>query len=224
MSGELLDAVEIATADSASLAVIWLHGLGADGHDFVPIARELALPFGVRFVFPHAPARPVTINGGFVMRAWFDLLSLERTGPVDEAGIRASAAAVERLIARERANGFPSDRIVVAGFSQGGAIALHAALRHAEPLAGILALSTYLPLAASLGREHAPANRSVPIWLGHGTDDPVIRLELAKASRDELTAAGYSVEWHAYAMAHSVCPEEIADMRAWLTRIEACEA
>jgi phospholipase/carboxylesterase len=216
---DLLDAVEIDAAGSAQLAVVWLHGLGADGNDFVPIVRELALPFPTRFVFPHAPVRSVTINGGARMRAWYDLLTLDRSGPVDEAGIRASAAAVERLIRRERDRGVASNRIVIAGFSQGGAIALHLGLRHPEALGGVMALSTYLPLPETLVAERAQANCDVPIWLGHGTQDPVIAFALAEASRRELEAAGYRVQWHAYAMAHSVCVPEIDDLRTWLVRL-----
>ena len=199
-------------------SVIWLHGLGADGHDFVPIVPELGLPTesAVRFVFPHAPMRPVTINNGMRMRAWYDIVSLSAAGPPDEAGIRASAALVERWIAREVELGVAPARIVIAGFSQGGAIALHAGLRHAERLAGILALSTYLPLHDRLAAEAAPANRDVPILMCHGREDPVLPMSLGTMSRDWLRALGYAVKWKDYRMQHQVCMEEIADISGWL--------
>lgn len=198
--------------------VIWLHGLGADGHDFVPIVPELRLPArpAVRFVFPHAPVRPVTINGGMRMRAWYDIVSLSEAGPPDEAGIRESAALLERRIRREVDLGVPAGRIVVAGFSQGGAIALHGALRHTERLAGVLALSTYLPLHQRLDAEAAPANRDTPILMCHGRDDPVLPMALGVMSRDWLRARGYPVEWKEYPMQHQVCMEEMADISAWL--------
>lgn len=223
MTDPVLETIEIAAPEPVELAVIWLHGLGADGHDFAPVARQLDLSCAVRFVFPHAPYRPVTINGGMRMRAWFDLLSLERDGPVDEAGVRASAGQVSDLIERELARGLRSDQVVLAGFSQGGAIALHTALRYSQPLAGVLALSTYLPLPETLASERNPANASVPIWLGHGTYDPVIGIPLALASKDQLVAAGCRVEWHTYAMAHAVSDEELSDIGAWFRRvIPAC--
>jgi phospholipase/carboxylesterase len=198
-----------------------MHGLGADGNDFAPIVPELALGGApaIRFVFPHAPMMPVTINNGHVMRAWYDVSfgDLEgQTRQADERGVRASQAAVERLIARENARGVSSRHIVIAGFSQGGAIALQTGLRHAERLAGIMALSTYLPLAEKLPAEASAANRDVPIFYAHGTADPVIPFAMAVASRDRLAAAGYPVQWHEYPMQHSVCLEEIAAVSAWL--------
>ncbi|HEX7237929.1 MAG TPA: alpha/beta fold hydrolase [Gammaproteobacteria bacterium] len=217
----MLDAIEITTGDAPRLAVLWLHGLGADGHDFEPIVPELRLRFAVRFVFPHAPVRPVTINGGMQMRAWYDILGFDRRAKEDSAGIRASAAAVAELVDREIERGLSSDRIVLAGFSQGGAIALHTALRESRPLAGVLALSTYLPLAATLASERNAANAAIPLFMAHGTDDPVLPLELAENSRRALEALGYSVDWHAYPMAHSVCMEEVGAIGAWLAALPA---
>lgn len=214
-----LDAIERQTGDNPAASVIVLHGLGADGNDFVPIAQELDLsPAGpVRFVFPHAPTRPVTINGGYVMRAWYDILGTDftRRGE-DEPGLRASQAEVEALIARERARGIPASRVVLAGFSQGCAMALLTGLRHAEKLAGIVGLSGYLPLALSTAAERSAANVATPIFLAHGRQDPVVPLAAGIASRDMLTALGHPVEWHDYAMPHSVCMEEIADLNRWL--------
>jgi len=212
-----LEAVEIETAPAPRLAIIWLHGLGADGYDFEPIVPELRLPFAARFVFPHAPIRPVTINGGMPMRAWYDILGFGGDRPEDAAGIRASAAAVERLVEREIERGVPSERVVLAGFSQGGAIALHTALRCERPLGGVLALSTYLPLAATLAAEKSAVNAEVPIFFAHGTADGVLPLSLAQASRRALETAGYAVDWHLYSMAHAVCAEEVAAISVWLT-------
>jgi phospholipase/carboxylesterase len=199
--------------------VLWLHGLGADGHDFEPIVPELGLSVPVRFVFPHAPVRSVTINGGMAMRAWYDILGFDRRAREDAVGIRASAAAVTELIDREIERGMSSDRIVLAGFSQGGAIALHTALREPRPLAGVLALSTYLPLAATLSSERSAANARVPLFMAHGTDDGVLPLQLAETSRGALEALGYTVEWHVYPMAHSVCLEEVGEIGAWLAAL-----
>jgi phospholipase/carboxylesterase len=215
---ESADAVVLAPAMPATGSVIWLHGLGADGHDFVPIVPELRLPpsLALRFVFPHAPVRPVTINNGLRMRAWYDIQVLSEGGPEDEAGIRESAALLAQYIQREREAGVAANRIVVAGFSQGGAIALHAALRYPEQLAGVLALSTYLPLQASFAVEAAPANRDLPILMCHGRFDPMLPMQLGTASRDFLRAAGYAVEWKEYPMQHQVCLEEIRDIAAWL--------
>lgn len=215
---QLLPGVEIDPAGPVRAVVIWLHGLGADGNDFVPIVPELGLPdgAGVRFVFPHAPPRPVTINGGYVMPAWYDILTFDMAGREDQAGIRASTQAIERLIAREADAGVPSNRIVLAGFSQGGALALHTALRHAMPLAGILALSTYLPLPGRLAAEAHAANRQTPIFMAHGTADNVVPFRLGEQSRDLLLQSGYRVDWHAYAMGHGVIPDEIRDISAWL--------
>ena len=215
-----LEAIEIETGARPDAAVIWLHGLGADGHDFEPVVPELRLPasLAVRFVFPHAPVRPVTINNGMRMRAWYDILELGG-GKEDEAGIRASQQLLESLIARESARGVAPRRVVLAGFSQGGAIALQTALRYRERLAGTLALSTYLPLAAKLDAERSAAGREVPIFMAHGTHDPMISPDHARRSRDALVALGYPVEWREYPMPHSVCAQEIADIAAWLTRV-----
>jgi phospholipase/carboxylesterase len=210
-----MEAIEIQTGSKPAASIIWLHGLGADGHDFEPIVPELKLAKPVRFVFPHAPARPVTINQGMRMRAWYDILQLGG-GPEDEAGIRASQRMMEQLIKQQPV---PVNRVVMAGFSQGGAIALQTALRYPERLAGVLALSTYLPLAGSLQSERSPANQGIPIFMAHGSYDDIIPLRRAEESRKLLEAAGYPVEWHEYPMPHSVCAEEIADMAAFLARI-----
>jgi len=215
------EAVEIETGANPTAAVIWLHGLGADGHDFEPIVPELVRPGerALRFVFPHAPIRPVTLNGGYAMRAWYDIVSLERRGPEDESGIRASQAAIDTLIRRENARGIAANRIVLAGFSQGGAMALFAGTRYAEKLAGIMGLSCYLLLANRFAAERAAANQSTPIFLGHGTQDPIVAPVLGEQARATLEAAGYAVEWHAYAMPHSVCPQEVADIAQWLRAV-----
>ena len=221
MADQLLDAIEIETAPAPTAAVIWMHGLGADGHDFEPIVPELRLgprP-SIRFVFPHAPLRPVTINQGHVMRAWYDIRALAGVRREDEAGVRQSARQIESLVARERQRGIPAERLVLAGFSQGGAMALHTGLRHAERLAGVMALSCYLPLASTLEAEAAPANRAVPIFWAHGVHDPMIPLALAEQSREQLAALGYPIEWHQYAMPHSVSAEEIAEIARWLGRV-----
>jgi len=217
---QVLDAIEIETGHQPDAAVIWLHGLGADGHDFEPIVPELRLPrsLRIRFVFPNAPARPVTINGGMRMPAWYDILQLGG-GTEDEAGIRASQAQVEQLMAREQSRGVPLPRIVLAGFSQGGAVVLHTGLRQPAPIAGIMALSTYLPLAGKLAAERSAAGAGVPIFMAHGRHDPMIQMGRALASREALEKLGYKVEWREYAMPHSVCAEEIADMAAFLVRI-----
>ena len=217
----MLPTIELETGRPATASVIWLHGLGADGHDFEPIVPELDLPdaLAVRFVFPHAPMQPVTINGGAVMRAWYDVYALEGQRREDAAGVRASQAHVEELIASEKKRGIAASRIVLAGFSQGGAIALHTGLRHAERLAGIMALSTYLPVASAFAAEAAAANRSTPIFMAHGLYDPLIPVERAMMSRRQLEAAGYAVEWHEYPMEHAVCATEIADISAWLQRV-----
>ncbi|MEX0638276.1 MAG: alpha/beta fold hydrolase [Burkholderiales bacterium] len=213
-------ALEIETAPAPDAAVLWLHGLGADGHDFEPVVPQLRLPpqLRVRFVFPHAPVRPVTLNMGMRMRAWYDILQLGG-GREDEAGIRESQALLEALIARERRRGVAAQRIVLAGFSQGGAIALHTGLRHAERLAGILALSTCLPLAASVAAERSAANAGVPLFMAHGRFDDIIPLERARQSRALLEGLGCKVEWHEYAMPHAVCGEEIAHIAAWLRAV-----
>ena len=221
MTQEVLQAVELQTSPSPAASVIWLHGLGADGYDFVPVVRELELlkTPAARYVFPHAPTRAVTINGGYVMRAWYDILGNDLVRREDEQGIRESQQQVEALIAREVERGTPRSRIVLAGFSQGGAIALQTGLRQREPLAALLALSTYLPLAAAFDAEREDVSRSVPIFMAHGRSDPVIPLARATTSRDQLKAAGYSVEWHEYEMPHSVCEDEIRAIAAFLGRV-----
>lgn len=218
---ELLACVETATGPAPERAVIWLHGLGADGHDFEPIVPELGLRQAVRFIFPHAPVRPVTLNQGYRMRAWYDITGLDRRSLQDEAGIRQSARQVEALIAREGERGIAPGRIVLAGFSQGGAIALHTGLRQEVPLAGVMALSTYLPLETQFVAERATASQAVPVFMAHGTADPVLACTLGEHSRDLLESLGYAVEWHAYPMAHQVCLEEIRAVSAWLQRVLA---
>jgi phospholipase/carboxylesterase len=220
MDPELLPSIELETAPSPTASVIWLHGLGADGNDFVPIVAELKLPSapGVRFIFPHAPVRPVTINNGFRMRAWYDIASADLNNRADLVGVRQSEAQIGALIAREKSRGIAPAKIVLAGFSQGGAIALYAGLRHAERLAGVVALSTYLAAQDKLAAEASAANRGLPIFMAHGTFDPVVRPEWGEASRRVLEAAGYPVEWHSYPMPHSVCMEEVVAIGAWLRR------
>jgi phospholipase/carboxylesterase len=220
LNAEPLETIEIETAPDPRASIIWMHGLGADGNDFVPLADEIALPVAVRYIFPHAPMMPVSINAGYVMRAWYDIsdAAIRRE---DEAGVRASQQSVEALLAREKSRGTVASRIVLAGFSQGGAVALQAGLRHGERLAGIMALSTYVPLADKLALEANPANRDVPIFMAHGTADPMIPFARAKESRDLLLQQAYAVEWHEYPMQHSVCPQEIADISKWLRRVLA---
>jgi phospholipase/carboxylesterase len=216
---QLLDAIQLETGRDPERSVIWLHGLGADGRDFVPIVSELDLPAApVRFVFPHAPVQAVTINNGMRMRAWYDIVADDLARREDERGVRASQGLVEALIARERERGIRPERIVLAGFSQGGAISLHTGLRHPERLAGIMALSTYVPIAATLEAERNRANADVPIFMGHGSQDPIIPLAHARRSKELLERLGYPVEWHEYVMPHSVSPHEIRDIGAWLRR------
>ncbi|MBN9411097.1 MAG: alpha/beta hydrolase [Burkholderiales bacterium] len=214
-----LTPIEIETAPQPRASVILMHGLGADGNDFVPIVGEMDLSSvgPVRFVFPNAPRQPVTINGGYVMPAWYDILH-DRMQE-DEAGLRRSMAAIEELIAREKSRGIPASRIVLAGFSQGCAMALLTGLRHAERLAGIVALSGYLPLAGTTAAERSAANAGLPIFMGHGQRDDIVAPARAHQSRDALVALGYDVEWRDYPMPHSVCAEEIADLEAWLRRV-----
>ena len=223
MSSQTLQAVELQTSAEPAASIIWLHGLGADGYDFVPLVRELELlqAPAARYVFPHAPTRPVTINGGFVMRAWYDIFGNDLVRREDEQGIDTSGQQVEALIEREVERGTPRARIVLAGFSQGGAITLHTGLRQREPLAGLLALSTYLALAERFDAERDPASASVPIFMAHGRADPVIPLERAVISRDRLQAAGYQVEWHEYDMPHSLCEDEVRQIAAFLRRVLA---
>ena len=215
----MLDAIEICSGACPEASVIWLHGLGADGGDFAPMAEELALPMAVRFVFPHAPVMPVTVNNGWAMPAWYDIYSLDIAAAQDEAGIRASQAALEALIAREITRGIDAARIVLAGFSQGGAIVLQTALRHPDRLGGVIALSTYLPQQDSLATEKSQANRALPIFMAHGSDDTVIPLPVAQKSRRRLEEEGYPVEWHEYPMPHSVCGAEVDEIRRFLLRI-----
>jgi phospholipase/carboxylesterase len=223
MADDLLEALETQTSPSPTAAVVWMHGLGADGYDFVDIPPMLRLPesLAVRFVFPHAPMQPVTINDGMVMRSWYDIRPDGGGRREDEAGLRQSQRYVEALIAREKARGVPPARVVLAGFSQGGAMALQTGLRYPERLAGIMALSCYLPLADLVAAEASAANRDVPIFLAHGTHDPLIPLARARRSYENLTGLGYRVEWHDYPMPHSVCDAEIQDIGAWLARILA---
>jgi len=212
--------LEVANTETPTAAIIWLHGLGADGYDFLPVAKELDLgALGVRFIFPHAPLMPVTLNGGYVMPAWYDVVAISADAPEDEAGIRNSARTVEDLIARENGRGIPSRRIVLAGFSQGGVIALHAALRHRSRLAGAMILSSYLALQDTLPAEASAANRDLPLFMAHGSMDNIVPEALARNSEKQLAGLGYQVEWHGYAMAHSVCPEEILDIGNWLRRV-----
>jgi len=213
--------IEIETAPNPTASVILMHGLGADGNDFVPIAGELDLSDvgPVRFVFPNAPVIPVTLNNGYQMPAWFDIAGPDFNVQEDAAGLRRSQATIEALIANEKARGIPANRIVVAGFSQGCAMALLTGLRHTERLAGIVGLSGWLPLAASTAAERHAANHDTPVFLGHGRQDPMVPLARAAQSRDALIALGYTVEWHDYAMAHSVCMEEIDDLNAFLLRV-----
>lgn len=223
----LLETVEIDTTGTTDGTVIWLHGLGADGHDFEPIAPELQLQgrLNLRFIFPHAPVRPVTINGGMEMRAWYDILTMDRDGPVDEDGTRESSRQLVELIEREHERGIAYEKIVLAGFSQGGAIASHTAVRLPHRVAGLMALSTYLPLQRYFADEVASRLddefRQLPIFMAHGSGDPVLPMALGERSRDLLQSNGFDVEWHEYPMAHAVCAQEIEDIRNWLLAIYA---
>ncbi len=219
----MLETIEINTGESPSTTVIWMHGLGADGHDFVPIVRELNLAGcpSIRFVFPHAETMPVTINNGYVMRAWYDILSTDLARREDDAGLRKSQQQIEDLIDRERERGIPSSRIILAGFSQGCAMALQTGLRYPEKLGGLICLSGYLPLASMISDERSDSNLPTPIFMAHGRGDPVVQISRAEASRDLLVELGYQVEWHEYLMPHSVCQEEIDDIGAWLRRLLA---
>ena len=221
-----LESIELETTPNPTAAVIWMHGLGADGNDFVPIVNEIDLSGapGIRFIFPHAPTRPVTINNGYVMLAWYDIAfgDLEgKTRKVDEKGVRESQAQFGQLIARENSRGIAASKIVLAGFSQGGAIALHTGLRYPETLAGVMALSTYLPLAESFAQEATPTNAKTPVFMAHGIHDPVVPYAMGNSSREQLQQAGYALEWHEYPMQHSVCLEEVADIGRWLTSVLA---
>jgi phospholipase/carboxylesterase len=221
---KILETIEIETGKNPAASVIWMHGLGADGNDFVPIVNELELDGtpAIRFVFPHAPMRPVTINNGYVMRAWYDVSFGDLEGNsrrADERGVRESQAHITALIEREAKRGVAEENVVLAGFSQGGAIALQTGLRHPRKLAGVMALSTYLPLAETLPQEAAPANKATPLFMAHGTYDPVVPLMMGAGSMTLLTGLGYAVEWRQYPMPHSVCPEEIQDIGTWLRRV-----
>jgi phospholipase/carboxylesterase len=220
---ELLEHIQVETNDNPEIAIIWMHGLGADGNDFVPMVRELdlaGLP-GIRFIFPHAKTMPVTINNGYVMRSWYDISGLELTRREDENGLRASQQDVEAFIAREKARGIPASRIVLAGFSQGCAMAIQTGLRQPEKLAGLLCLSGYVPLSAKLATERTEAGKSTPIFMAHGRYDNVVPFNRAEASRDLLVSLGYALEWHEYAMQHSLCLEEVQDISAWLKKVLA---
>jgi phospholipase/carboxylesterase len=223
MPADLLPAIELETAPHPAASVIWMHGLGADGNDFVPIVPELRLPptLAVRFLFPHAPMRSVTINNGMRMRAWYDIAAADLTNRADLAGVRQSQAQLEALIGRENARGIAAERVVLAGFSQGGAIALYTGVRHSERLAGIMALSTYLISPDALAADATEANRGTPIFMAHGTADPIVRFQWGEASKRLLEAGDYDVEWHSYGMEHSVCLEEVQAIGAWLARVLA---
>jgi phospholipase/carboxylesterase len=218
---EYPETVEVTTGDNPVGSVIWLHGLGADGHDFEPIVPELRLPaeLPLRFVFPHAPVRPVTINGGATMRAWYDILSLDAEGRADAAGVRESTALLDALIEREQQRGIAANRIVIAGFSQGGAIAINAVLHARQKLAGLMALSTYIPMPGEMAA--SGGNRDLPVFMAHGSFDPMLPMQWGKASAEQLTALGFAVEWRDYPMAHAVCAEEISDIREWLLKVLA---
>lgn len=217
------DTIVVEPPRTATASVIWLHGLGADGHDFEPIVPELGADIvgHVRFIFPNAPMRPVTINGGYVMRAWYDIVDTDVTRRADESGVRESAVMLQGHVESEIAKGIPASRIVLAGFSQGGAIALHAGLRHPAPLAGVMALSTYLPVEHTVASEVHAANGAVPLFMAHGTEDTVIPLAQATRSKQLLETLGYTVEWRTYPMAHAVCPPEIEHIASWLRRLLA---
>jgi phospholipase/carboxylesterase len=220
---QLLENIEVETAPNPTVAIIWMHGLGADGNDFVPLVRELdltGLP-GIRFIFPSAGTMPITVNNGYVMRAWYDITGAELVRREDEGGLRASQVQIEALIDREKSRGMPASRIILAGFSQGCAMALQTGLRHPETLAGMLCLSGYLPLAPKLADELAQPSLATPIFMAHGRQDGVVPFNRAEASRDALAAAGYQVEWHAYPMQHSLCQEEVDDIGAWLKKVLA---
>ncbi len=220
---DVLENIEIETAPNPSVAIIWMHGLGADGNDFVPLVKELdltGLP-GIRFIFPHAPTMPVTINGGYVMRAWYDIRENDLVRREDEGGLRTSQGYVEALIAREKARGIPANRIILAGFSQGCAMTLQTGLRQPEKLAGLMCLSGYVPLADKLSNERSAESVGTPIFMVHGRGDGVIPIGRAEQSRDLLKALGYQVEWHEYMMQHSLCQEEVDHIGAWLKRVLA---
>ena len=214
----ILPHITLDTGSSPRYSIIWLHGLGADGEDFVPVAEQIQLPVAVRYIFPHAPEQPVTINGGYIMRSWYDIVATDIGARQDAAGVRASQAEIEKLITQERTRGIPTKNIFLAGFSQGGAVALHTGLRHPDQLAGILALSTYLPLAQTLQQEANASTKGTPIFMAHGRNDPIVPYTLGRSSEEMLRQQGYHVEWHEYAMPHSLCQEEVRDIEIWLTQ------
>lgn len=217
----MLETVVVETGRNPTGSVVWLHGLGADGHDFEPIVPDLVAPGAraLRFVFPHAPVRPVTLNNGWEMRAWYDIFGLTRDHRHDEQGMRQSGVAIEELLRAEIARGVPAERVVLAGFSQGGAMTLIAGPRYPERLAGLIALSCYLPLDVSLAAERSPANVATPIFMAHGTGDPTVPFAFGDASRQTLLKHGHRVEWHSYPIGHGVGPEEIVDIRVFLERV-----
>jgi len=221
MTTNIPQAVEIESSIPATASIIWLHGLGADGHDFEAVVPALSLPhsLGLRFIFPHAPYRPVTVNNGYVMRAWYDIFDATFLDREDADGIQESRQALEKLIERETGRGMATSRIILAGFSQGGAIALYTGLRYSQPLAGIMALSTYLPLAHELEQRINTANKGVPILMAHGTQDTVVPYSLAIRSKNLLEKHGYGIKWRSYPIGHTLCPEEIVDISAWITRV-----
>ena len=220
---KLLENIEVETARNPTVAIIWMHGLGADGNDFVPLVRELdlaGLP-GIRFVFPSAGTMPVTVNNGYVMRSWYDIKGADLVNREDEGGLRASQVQIEALIDREKSRGIPASRIILAGFSQGCAMTLQTGLRHPETLAGLMCLSGYLPLATKIAAEHTPQSLATPIFMAHGIQDGVVPFHRAETSRDAVAALGYQVEWHAYPMQHSLCQEEVDDIAKWLKKVLA---
>jgi len=216
-----LETVTVETGPNPTATILWMHGLGADGHDFEPLVPELleaGMP-ALRFVFPHAPVRPVTINNGYRMRAWYDIIGIDRRSAEDFSGIQASADALTALIRAENARGVESSRIVLAGFSQGGALALHLATRFPEKLAGVIALSCYLPLAKEFATERSSANLTTPFFMAHGSQDPVVPFSMGDESRRVLEGTGFRVEWHAYPMPHALCAEEVADLRTFMRKV-----
>ena len=217
----LLETIQLDSAPNPTVSIIWMHGLGADGNDFVPLVKELDLRGcpAIRFIFPSAGTMPVTINNGYVMRAWYDIRENDLVRREDEGGLRASQAQIEALIAHEKARGIPASRIILAGFSQGCAMTLQTGLRHPEKLAGLMCLSGYLPLSATVAAERTEESLDTPIFMVHGSSDGVIPIARAEQSRDLLKSMGYQVEWHAYPMQHSLCQQEVADVSAWLKKV-----
>lgn len=213
-----LETIELLTADNPTASVIWLHGLGADGHDFEALVPQLNLPktLAIRFIFPHAPNRPITLNNNYVMRGWYDICSLEFNQQEDAEGIQQSSLEITQLIKQENERGIPCQRILLAGFSQGGAVVLHTALRYPEKLAGVMALSTYLPLHKTFENEMSSANKNLPIFMAHGLQDEIVKYQFGMDSKGLLEKNNYSIEWHEYTMRHSVCADEVGDIKNWL--------